>query len=250
MATVSDVINYYVGLLIIQYHNEPKAMATIQLFAQELYANGILLDIQNAYNVDTAVGKQLDIIGKYEGVDRYYSLLNLEDYFSFQEYNETATSPPRYGFSDYTTYDGDNHNGTLIYSEIIAQANALFDEDFRTLIKLKIIENNSNYSHQQIDNAIFDLFGTDVRPESTGNMAMQYFISANVLPLLQAILYKRLLPKPMGVLLSAIDGITGDMFSFTDYSGYESPYGFGFSTYANYDTLPGQVLSYNQITEV
>lgn len=251
MANVTDIIQYYVNLIIIQYHNQPKAQATIALYAQELLASGIFFDIQNAFNLDTAIGVQLDIIGKYVGVDRYYSFVNLANYFSLETYLETApTTPPRYGYSTYATYDTTPPNGTLVYGNIITTNNKLGDDDYRLLIRLKIIENNLNYSHQQIDDAMYNAFGAALRPESTGHMAMYYFITADISNLIQAIISKGLLPKPMGVLLWTVTEVTGDMFALTDYTGYMSPWGYGFSDYADYATLPGQVLTYSQITEV
>ncbi len=98
--SLQDLINYYVNLLIVQYHNKPKAMATIQLLAETLIANNIFLQIENAFDVDTAIGKQLDILGKYAGVDRYYTVEDLENYFSLETYTEVPpSSPPRWGFT-------------------------------------------------------------------------------------------------------------------------------------------------------
>lgn len=247
---VQQLIEYYVNLLIIQYHNKPKARAEIGLIADQMVANNIFLDIQNAYDIETSVGKQLDVIGKYVGVDRYYSEIVLENYFSLITYDETISlpsSPPRWGFSDYTTYDDYAYNGTLDYDEIITTENALFDPDFRTLIKLKILINYSNFSHKSIDDNMYAFFGTSVRPESNGGMHMIYFIDSLITPILQAILAKQLLPVPMGVGMQIVEGITGDMFALTSYNGYETPFGYGFSDYSDYDTLLGQVLTYSQI---
>lgn len=277
MADISALIEYYKNLLIIQYSgpDQPKAQAEIDLLATTALASGIILDIQDAYNIfnvfnewdqsgrtwddggfwdderGLAVGKQLDVIGKYVGVDRFYSELVLENYFSFITYDEVSAlpdSPPRFGLSDYTTFMDFSYNGTLNYSDLIAVGNSLTDTNFRVLIQLAIIKNNSNFSHKQIDDAIFNFFGGTIRPESSGNMLMAYFISNIVSPLVKAIVSKKLLPKPMGVGLAVVSNVTGPMFAFTDYSGYQSPYGYGFSDYNNYATLPGQMLTYDQIT--
>ena len=55
---------------------------------------------------------------------------------------------------------------------------------------------------------------------------------------------KNLLPKPMGVGLFAVTGITGNMFAMVTYAVQVSPFGYGYSTYANYATLAGQVLTW------
>ena len=82
MSDVQNLIDYYTNLLIIQYNSKEKARATIELFSRVLLADGIFFDVLNAYNLDTAVGHQLDVIGKYVGVDRYYDALDLFDFFA------------------------------------------------------------------------------------------------------------------------------------------------------------------------
>jgi len=248
--TVEDLVNYYTNLLIIQYHDKPKAQATIQLLGETMLANGVLLDVQNGYDVDTAVGVQLDVIGKYVGVDRFFSEIDLTNFFGLvldSQIGSLPTSPPVWGFGTQATFDNYDYNGIVVYNDLITSENALSDDNFRILIKLRILQNNSNYSDAQINTEMWDTFGALIRPESTGNMAMQYFIEGQITTLIQAILIKKLLPKPMGVLLQIITGITGDMFSFANYAGVESPYGYGLSNFANYATLPGEILTYSQI---
>lgn len=253
METLQQIIQYYANLLIIQYNGLPKAQATIALYAQTLLASNIVLQVQNAYDIDTAVGDQLDVIGKYVGVNRFYSEIVLTNYFSLVPQSAHAalpTSPPQWGFGTQATFENYDYNGTLIYDDIVTSTNSLSDSNFRILIKLAILRNNMNFSHEAIDAAMWGLFGDMIRPESTGNMAMQYFIAGAETTLVQAMISKGVLPKPMGVRLSAVINIIHNMFAFTGYDGYESPDGYGFSDYADYATLAGQVLTYSQIVEV
>jgi hypothetical protein len=258
MADITDLLSYYQNLLIFQYNQQPNALATINLITEAMLANGVALDIQNAYNItgdDIAQGVQLDVIGKYVGVDRYYSLLSLENYLALVTYAEVAlselpTSPPAFGLSTYTAFSEFSWNGTLQYSDIIATQNILSDAAFLILIQFAIIINNCNFSDGAIDAALYQFFGDSFRAEDMGFMHMAFFASGAVAPVVQALIAKNLLPVPMGVGASVVNNITGDMFSFTDYSGAVSPYGGGFSTYSDYATLAGQTLSYNQITPV
>lgn len=253
MADITDLVNYYANLLIIQYNGLPKAKATIELIARTILADGLIIDVQNAYSVDTAVGPQLDVVGKYQGIDRYFTEIDLTNYFALVTYAERLSlpdSPPAFGCSTYATFNDFSYNGTLVYNEIVTSTNALSDEIFRTLILLAIEKNYSNFSRQSIDAIFWEFFGEDLRPESNGNMAIQYFVNANnVTTLIQAVIAKHLLMAPMGVLLQVVDGVTGLMFALGSYDGVESPYGYGLSTYANYASLAGQVLTYSQISE-
>jgi hypothetical protein len=66
----NDIITYYSDLLILQYKGLPKATATIQALVAPFVMDQLPILVQNAYNVDTAVGVQLDVIGKYAGISR------------------------------------------------------------------------------------------------------------------------------------------------------------------------------------
>ncbi len=77
--------DYYANLLIMQYHNKPRAQETIKVSTASI-PDQLILDVINGYNIDTAVGAQLDTLGIYVGVDRNYinngalDLLSDDDY--------------------------------------------------------------------------------------------------------------------------------------------------------------------------
>lgn len=98
MADVSNIVQYYADLLIIQYRSKPKANATIKTMVGIILQNGILQDVLNAFNPETCVGKQQDILGKWIGVDRYYlgdgvtQALNDDDYRIVLNFKAIANS--------------------------------------------------------------------------------------------------------------------------------------------------------------
>lgn len=262
MADITDIIEYYVNLLIVQYAgpNQPKAQATIALLAQELLASGVILDVQNAYNLtgdSPAVGPQLDVLGKYAGVDRFYSELELTNYFGMitcLEVGSPPTSPPVFGLCLAANFNNPSYNGTLACDDIITVNNALTDASFLTLILFAIAVNNSNFSVQSISAILYEFFGTTVRREQGENFSVVYFISAAASNIIQAIIAKNLLPAPMGVGLLIVSNFTIPIFGFTSCSdiaaSYESPYSHGLSTCANYATLSGTTLACSQIASV
>lgn len=74
-----DIINYYAGLLINQYLGQPNAYATMQALITPVVMDELPSAVMNAYNLSgasTAVGVQLDVLGKYAGVTRYGQGLN------------------------------------------------------------------------------------------------------------------------------------------------------------------------------
>jgi hypothetical protein len=70
MATVEELKEYYANLLILQYLNKPKAMATIKAVVEPVIMDQLPVDVQDAFAIGTAEGVQLDVIGKYVGVSR------------------------------------------------------------------------------------------------------------------------------------------------------------------------------------
>lgn len=245
-STVEELIAYYVNLLIIQYHDQPKAQATIAALISVLLADGIFLDIQNAYNIDTAVGVQLDVIGKYVGVDRFYRGQDLQGYFSFINYQEVDAPPDdRIGFADYADFLT-KAGKWLIYPQVLSSTLALTDDEFRILIKLKIIINYSNFSHKEIDEEIYDAFGLNLIPDSLGNMTMYYFVNANSAAIIMVAAQKKLLPKPMAVGIRYIIPQFAPFFGFASYDGY-SPLITGFTDYADYGIESGETLTYSDL---
>lgn len=79
---MSSTDSYYSNLLIMQYHDKPKAKATVEAFVN-IYPDDLVTKVINAFDIDTAVGAQLDILGEYVDVDRFYLvdgvLQNLSD---------------------------------------------------------------------------------------------------------------------------------------------------------------------------
>jgi len=249
--TVQDVIDYYINLLIIQYNNKPKARATIQLVIDKLFASGIILDVRDAYSIETAVGVQLDVLGMYVGVNRFFTVNDPRDYFAFTDYVEVdPDAEDKFGLTDYASFEDFQYNGTMNYKSIVSVDNRLSDDDFRVVIKLKILQNNINHSHKSIDDGMFRYFGDDVRPDSIGDMQMYYFISENVTAVILASLTKNILPRPMGVGLALIENVSGKFFGYSTYANGVGEHTQGFSDYSDYGTKEGKHLVYNQIMVV
>lgn len=245
MADISSLVAYYANLLIVQYHNKPKAKATIELLLRELLASGIIFEVRDGYSIDTAVGAQLDIIGKYVGINRFYKDQSLHDFFAFTNYSEVVIPDDEFGFATYATYDTVFYNGTLNYNSILVKDFSLNDDDYRTLIKLKIIQNNSNHSHKSIDDGIYRIFGNTVRPDSQGGMHMFYFVPANLSQLINAAIIKEVLPRPMGVQLVLIQQ-SNTFFGLATYAGI-TPLVTGFTDYDLYASKLGETLRYDSI---
>lgn len=246
---IQALIAYYTNLLIIQYNSLPKARGTVEAIAQQSLADGVYTDVRDAFDVDTAVGEQLDIIGKYVGVDRTYNGQEWGGgYFSFAEYTEPPYDPLKIGFSDYTDFETKDGE-FLSYGEIITGTNFLNDNDYRNLIRLKIFLNNSNFSHKEIDEFLATNFNGDIIADSAGDMEMIFFVPSTQITFTQVVISKGLLPVPMAVGVNYLIERDSPMFGFMTYEDATAPYGImGFQTYD--DEVDGEMLTYGKIVEV
>lgn len=156
-----EIIQAYTNLLEIQYNGLPKAVETVKLHCKTLLANMLLWQIRNGFDIETAVGYQLDIIGMWEGIDRYFAGASYENklwlaYFDWSD----ATQPNQYqgcykDWNNETTDDG----AYLNYTDVISSTNRLDDETFRKLLKLKIAKNTLVNTNKNIDDTIHNIFG-------------------------------------------------------------------------------------------
>lgn len=201
MATSADFQEYYADLLILQYKTLPKARATIKALVKEAVSDGILLDVLDGFNIDTAVGKQLDILGKYIGLKRQVRV--------------------NIGSSD---------------------TNILTDQQYRLLLKLKLISNTNFSSTSQIRSALYQLFPNDIRLFDNRTMLYEYQLSTLFNDLVNVILAEELLPLPMGLGITV--NVVPDLLELYGYYGYDglndNPN--GYSTYT--DGFRGKFLSY------
>lgn len=176
--TTDQLTAYYANLLIMQYLNKPKAYATVQATAAQFVFDQLPVAVQNAYDINTAVGVQLDVLGKYVGASR----------------------------------NGYSNN----------QPVTLSDDDFRTLIKMVVIKNNSGSSLATIQSLIAANFPGQVFVSDTQSMSLNYVLieSLGTAELLNVLATGGYLPAPMGVQTSVtiLPDHTYPFFGFITYS--------------------------------
>ena len=200
---VIELCNYYVERLIYQYGTLPNASRLIALMTKQAIADDIFNLIQLAYNLDTAVGPQLDVIGKYVGVARNINPVSPSPYlFEMAYYNGTSTNGVGMRLYAGTV----NLNGVwLTYASGLAPKTNLTDIQYRLVIQLQIILNYSDNTLASIQYYLDQLLPGFVTITDNQNMTLTYLVAANS-PLGSQLL-QQFLPKPMGV------GITVNLIS-------------------------------------
>ena len=144
---LEKIIEYYKNLLIIQYHNKVKARETVAEWVKCMSGDALFLQLQNAFDIDKAVGAQLDLIGKFVGLQR----------------------------------------------------NALNDDKYKILLKMKILRNNIFPSMKNIDDALYDSFGSLIVMNNDKDMSITYIVDNNLSDIAQILIDEDLLPTPLGV---------------------------------------------------
>lgn len=192
-------------LLIIQYSQAERNKKLIELLVDIIFANNLILQIRDlCLSVDNSIGAQLDVVGQWVGLDRYYNALLLWDhpYTSAVNYSNVRTSTySQYqgGFSTFSNFS-QNNGGFLTYKkykDIRTKVNKIGDEYFRSLIKLKIIKNSITFTNKNIDDAINSWSSGQVYT-TWEPMAITYHYPASMHNLFELAIYKGILLAPTG----------------------------------------------------
>ena len=204
-AALKEIQDYYANLLIIQYHNKPKAIAMIKSLIKALFADMIIFKIRDGFNLVNqpyAMGKQLDCIGEWVGIDRIYSAGQpLYPWFSLIDAEQTTTDPEQGGFQDWDetiVEDG----GFLGYDDLVVGANktSLTDNSFLSLIKLKIIKNSSTHTMGDLDRKFKEYFGDGIYITWNG-MEMTYNYTNEYNAIMEIGKTKNAIPIPNGMVV-------------------------------------------------
>lgn len=256
--------DYYTNLLIIQYKTKAKARTTIQTLIKELIpinkstGNLLFSDIRDAFNVATATGVNLDIIGKYVGCSRQYKTQLQFEAFSFLTYEYLTPTQYQDGMNTYGTWTGST-GVFAMYNEGNVQTNFLSDDDFRTLIYLKIAKNKSNSSYGSIDSILYGIFGNSVSVSGSGGMRMLVQCDPAQLQLVQVAIEQDVFPRPttvnfVGIMLNNQTSPNAYSqpitFAFEDGSYYDRNTTNGMNTYNTWNGQIGSFLQYNNIINV
>ena len=204
---MNDILKYYTDLLIIQYQALPKTRSFLEAVLKRVLIFDVLFQIRDGFDIETAVGKQQDILGQYIGVSRTYEIAedpdptlffgmidgsNVDHVANPQDFCKGFSKPPN-NPSDWFVTSG---------LKVVTMDNELY----RQILKLKIKLNSIDYTVESIEGILSSLFKDKVILYDTNSMELVYRIT-EVNEFITASISKRLLPKPAGV---GVKGIIDD----------------------------------------
>ncbi len=203
----------YQQTILAQYANSPIITGLIADFNTWIDPTA---DIDNFYetvwNIQTASGFGLDILGRIVNIGRNVSIPGTNVDFGFKE-----ALPGSYGFGQAPFFTGKQATTTF----------ALSDPAYRTLILAKAFINIANYTAPSINALLQILFagrGTSLVLDN-GGMSITYVFEFPLLVWELAILQSDFLPRPAGVLATIHVVPISETFGFME--GNFPPFGVG-----------------------
>lgn len=203
---MNNLIKYFTNLLILQYKNKPRARATIQALTTNTYSDTqgkiFPIEVQNSYNLDTAVGSQLDLLGKYIGYDRVLPI-PIDNTFKYAEYDDSIN--PNTGYAEYAI-----DKLTYPYAEYRYSSYdyySISDDTYRNLLKMLSFLKGKSLSLANIDEALKVFSGEIYLVDK--DKELEYHIAQNTYPILNDqdkldVFFNKYFPRPMGCSLTVI----------------------------------------------
>ncbi|WP_439287582.1 DUF2612 domain-containing protein [Lonepinella sp. BR2904] len=182
----------YSDLLIWQYQTKPKALATMQMLERLFTENSKLLaKFPLILDIETSAGDNLDMVGRHIGQDRVLNGYILRKFFGF------------HGSSQAMSFSQNRQGGGEWYRRRnpLADSVKLNDDDYRFLIKCRILKNYQTGTLPNIIDAVRFLFGGLGNAEDNQDMTVTVFIPKNNLTKFKQYAIENLdiLPRQMGV---------------------------------------------------
>ena len=212
---MANFIEEYRKLLIWQYQDKPKAQKHIELILSEFEKIYNLLNvIPDAFDLDKAVGKQQDILGKILGISRNVPFAVSKRFFGF------TNNINSYGFDRRLKTTGFKILFKRKLEDIYASGR-LDDTQFRVFLKAKAIKNNVRATmiddnKLSLQDAINFLFNDASYIVDNQDMTMTLYIDNSYdVQLLKYIKQLDLLPRPQGVeIRTVLHFAEGNTFGF------------------------------------
>ncbi len=185
-----EVREYYANLLILQYRNKPKARETVKTGVDIYSGDGLIYQLPELLNIDSATGAQLDLIGKILGCPRNVpGLVQNTKYFSFHV-DSSSIGFSTVGNPQFALFKTRANSTLATYG--------LQDEEYRQLLNFKAFVNRWSGNMAEMDEALFKCFGNDINLKNNQDLSITYEITNNTIPI-QAARLLGYLKAPLGV---------------------------------------------------
>ena len=188
----------YASLITSEHNQKPKYMALVTFLCSVMAdITAACAAIPAAFDLDLAVGNQLDIIGLWVGQPRVIQSILVTGFFGFEDDVEALP------FGELT----DPSKGGRWYelNEASTGTATLGDTAYRTLLKARIIRNQSDGTTPEIEASLADIFGAPCAITDAGTLSLAISVPVPITPEEEALVGPLdLLPRPAGVAIGSI----------------------------------------------
>jgi Protein of unknown function (DUF2612) len=199
----------YSQLITSEHNQRPKFMALVQLYnqmLQDLVASAQAISCSHAFDLDTAIGAQLDVVGKWVGQSRSIGGVALVQFFGF------ADDPSALPFGEL----GSPSVGGRYYElgEPTTTSAILADPEYRQVLRAKIIQNDYGGTIPQLEAATAAIVPVTCQFFDPGTGIVVIVPSAAIDGVVQQLLTGYdLLPRPGGIRYQYLFPLAGATFS-------------------------------------
>lgn len=192
----------YTQLITSEHNQKPKFVALVGALTGAVgQITDLVQTFPSLYDVDTAVGSQLDAVGLWVGQPRVVANVITKSFFGF---NDTPSSLP------FGEVANPNIGGPFFdIGDQFQTSTTLADPDYRLLIRAAIVRNQYDGSFTELEAALMFVFGVPCIVTDNGSMSISIAVTAPVTQVQQAILLDfDILPRPAGVRIASISFVT------------------------------------------
>lgn len=203
--TTEEFIDYYKSLLILQYSSQPNALATMQAIVGKLIQDQIIQQVIDGFDVDSAIGAQLDILGTYVGQSRIVFGLLAGDFWALPAYADPSYAS-YFGWAEYG--DADPTWNWILYNDVNSLAYTLSDSQMRRMIKLRAALRSSANGLGDLDDILYSFFGVYVDLQDNMDMTIVYehqIIDPDIDNLWQIAVLSEAIPHQAGVAFTTVE---------------------------------------------
>lgn len=188
----------YIALLTSAHNQKPNFVATVQTVCGAIAdVTAVIQSIPQSFDLDSAIGAQLDAVGLWIGQSRIISGVLITGFFGFAD---SIVAKPFGELSDVSIggrfYElGTPYSGTTV----------LGDGDFRTVLRARIVRNQADGTIASLEHALAYIFGVPSFITDNGNLTLGLTVASPLTPTDQALLNTLdILPRPAGIRISSI----------------------------------------------
>lgn len=152
-----------VNRVLTQYRESKKLLFMIRTYLTKLHeASEAICDLPVHFNLDTSVGDQLTIIGKWMGFPRCHFVCDVQPVFGFECKDEAVTDRPIVGFCEEGSWQG-------CFSDGVSEICINDDDLYRAILIARSYQMQGMYDWDSLQISLRAIFGDQAKIMDSGH---------------------------------------------------------------------------------